>query len=119
MDSPPPSSGPLSRVILCRPQGEHRPGDECLAFHRGLDLDVAKDQVREFWKLPPIKATRPGQAPRVEPAPIQLLYVEGDTVVRLTQHVWTVLRVDPDFRLVYWRDDPPEPTDAPKPARAV
>ncbi|KAG8850202.1 hypothetical protein FRB91_009281 [Serendipita sp. 411] len=117
----------------------------------------AKDQIRNFWKLPPAEVSIPALpiTPSLSPpsplamfgivnsqeyqhresrsgrsaaqqcltsqegAPIQLLYVEGSTIVRLTPQAWDILKVDPAFRLIYWRDDPAEPRNAPKPTRAV
>ncbi|KAG8849603.1 hypothetical protein FRB91_009749 [Serendipita sp. 411] len=45
--------GPLSRVIICRQQGgQNRREDECLLLLRTTSLEVAKDEIRKFWKLP-------------------------------------------------------------------
>ncbi|KAG8757420.1 hypothetical protein FRC14_002091 [Serendipita sp. 396] len=151
------TGSPMARMILCRAQGEHRQEEECLLLPRTLNFEQAKDQIRDFWKLPPVEVSIPALpiAPSLPPpspatvwsiinsqeyqhresrsgrsatqqrltsqegAPIQLLYVEGNTIVRLTPQAWDILKGDPAFRLIYWRDDPAEPRNAPKPTRAV
>ncbi|KAG8820612.1 hypothetical protein FRC19_008732 [Serendipita sp. 401] len=150
------TGSPMARMILCRPQGEHRQEEECLLLPRTLNLEQAKDQIRDFWRLPPVEVSIP--APPITPsppplptmsymwsitqdlpdeesrprrsaaqqrltsqegAPIQLLYVEGNTIVRLTPQAWDILKVDPAVCLIYWRGDPAEPRNAPKPTRAA
>ncbi|KAG8821253.1 hypothetical protein FRC18_011388, partial [Serendipita sp. 400] len=125
------TGSPMAQMILCRAQGEHRQEEECLLLQRTLNFEQAKDQIRDFWKLPPVEVSIPAQpiAPSLAPpatvwglinspeyqhresrsgrsaaqqcltsqegAPIQLLYVEGNTIVRLTPQAWDILKGDP------------------------